>query len=162
MEVISGWASFDEKIKMHLSDLEGTFKHLNEITNLSTANRERIQKNLVAKHQAAVEPEEPGKFPIRMLPYKQNPKFYGRKAELARINNALDWKIEGNNPLRTYTIYGRRGVGKTQLALQYAYANPANFDAIFWVACETSLYLRQSFTDMANEIKLPGANKHGE
>jgi len=161
-EVISDWRSFDEKISMHISDLDGTAKHLNEINNLSNASRVRIQKNLALRHQAAIEPEEPAKFPIRMLPYKQNPKFYGREAELEKINNALDWKIKGNDPLRTYTIYGRRGVGKTQLALQYAYKNPANFEAIFWVRCETGLYLRQSFTDMANVINLPGANKHGE
>jgi hypothetical protein len=160
-EVISDWRSFDEKISMHISDLDGTAKHLNEINNLSNASRVRIQKNLALRHQAAIEPEEPAKFPIRMLPYKQNPKFYGREAELEKINNALDWKIKGNDPLRTYTIYGRRGVGKTQLALQYAYKNPANFEAIFWVRCETGLYLRQSFTDMANVINLPGANKHG-
>jgi predicted AAA+ superfamily ATPase len=96
-----------------------------------------------------------------MLPYRQNRRFYGRKAELDKINQALDRKNPDNAPLRTYTIYGRRGVGKTELALQYAYTNPANFDAIFWIGCETALSLRRSFTNMAMEVKLPGADKHG-
>lgn len=58
-------------------------------------------------------------------------------------------------------IYGRRGVGKTDIALQYAYTNPAGFEAIFWIQCETSITLRQSFTDMAIALDLPGADQHG-
>jgi KaiC/GvpD/RAD55 family RecA-like ATPase len=40
---------------------------------------------------------------------------------------------EGISELRMYTICGRRGVGKTEIALQYAYDNPSRFDAIFWI-----------------------------
>jgi predicted AAA+ superfamily ATPase len=115
----------------------------------------------VIRHASIPEPEEPATFPIRMLPYRQNPRFYGREAELDKINQALDWKNPNNALLRTYTIYGRRGVGKTELALQYAYTNLAKFDAIFWVGCETSLNLQQSFTNIAIEVKLLGADKHG-
>ena len=78
-----------------------------------------------------------------------------------KINNALDWHNPNNAQLCTYTIYGRRGVGKTELALEYAYSNPAQFDVIFWVGCETSLILTQSFTDMAKAVNLPGADTPG-
>ena len=135
------WPTFDEQITTHISGLDGTVKHLSEITNFSPANRERIRKNLVARDAAVSEPEETAKFPVQMLPSRQKIKFYGRKAELEKINNALDWHNPNNAELRTYTIYGRRGVGKTELALEYAYSNPAQFEAIFWVGCETSLIL---------------------
>ena len=160
--MICNWPAFDEKINIHLTELDGTVKHLNDITNLSSTNRERIQRNLVIRHAPVLEPEDPATLPIRMLPQRQNPRFYGRTTELDKIHRALDWNNSENPRLRTYTIYGRRGVGKTELALEYAYKNPTNFDAIFWVRCETSLLLRQSFTDMALEAKLPGANKHGK
>jgi len=55
----------------------------------------------------------------------------------------------------------RRGVGKTDIALQYAYTNPPGFDAIFWIQCETTLSLRQSFTEAAVELNLPGADRNG-
>jgi AAA+ ATPase superfamily predicted ATPase len=93
------------------------------------------------------EPEERASFPLTMLPHTHNPNFYGRKEELAKIDKYLKW--EGNVALRTFSIYGRRGVGKTQIALEYAYRNPSRFDAIFWVGCETKLSLRQSFTNIA-------------
>ena len=94
-----------------------------------------------------------------MITKSQNLDFYGRKDELDRINQYLDFK--GNSSLRTYTIYGRRGVGKTEITLQYAYSNPCGFEAIFWIQCETSLSLRQSFTDMAVALDLPRANVNG-
>jgi hypothetical protein len=160
--VINDWPAFDAKITTHIAALDGTVKHMSDITNLSSANRARFQKTLTARHAALPEPDDPASFPIAMLPSRQkNPKFFGRKAELEKINQALDWRNPENNPLRTYTIYGRRGVGKTELALEYAYSNPAKFDAIFWVGCETSLILRQSFTEMAKIINLPGADRHG-
>lgn len=56
--------------------------------------------------------------------------------------------------LRTYLIYGLRGVGKTQIALEYARRYASKFDAIFWIRCETSASLRQSFTDIAIELGL--------
>ncbi len=54
-----------------------------------------------------------------------------------------------------------RGVGKTELALQFAYTNPAKYDAIFWIQCETSVAIRQSFTNVAIALNLPGAYKDG-
>jgi len=56
----------------------------------------------------------------------------------------------------------RRGVGKTDIALEYAYTNPSGIEAIFWIQCETSITLRQSFTDMAVQLNLPGADRNGE
>ena len=93
------------------------------------------------------EPEERATFPLRMLPFDHNKDFYGRREELAKLDRYL--KQEGTEKLRTFSIYGRRGVGKTEIALEYAYRNPSRFDAILWIACETSLSLRQSFTNMA-------------
>lgn len=135
---------------------------MSEVTNLASANRQRIQDNLAARRTAEPEPEDTAVFPIKMLPPRsKNSNFYGRERELEKINEALDWRNHNNLPLRTYTVYGRRGVGKTELALEYAHSNPAGFDAIFWVGCHTSLILRQTFTEMAKAVNLPGADKQG-
>ena len=140
--------------------MDGIVKHLSEITNFSAVNHERGVKMLSIRHHQVPQPEEYATFPIAMLPRGKNENFYGRQEELERINQYLDYR--GSTQLRTYTIYGRRGVGKTDIALQYAYTNPSGFDAIFWIQCETSLVLRQSFTDVAVALNLPGADRNGE
>lgn len=140
--------------------MEGVVKHLNDITSYSMVNIERQVKHLSLRHAPVPEPEEHATFPIMMVPRSRNQNFYGRQEELERINQYLDHR--GNTQLRTYTIYGRRGVGKTDIALQYAHTNPSGFEATFWVQCETSLSLRQSFTDMAVALNLPGADRNGK
>jgi KaiC/GvpD/RAD55 family RecA-like ATPase len=105
------------------------------------------------------ENEETAAFPIKILPFRPNPHFYGRQEELEKITQYLSPK--GDQSLRTYTIFGRRGVGKTEIALRFANTNTVEFDAIFWIQCETSVAIRQSFTDVAIALNLPRANRDG-
>lgn len=153
------WAEYRDTANFNLDELDGIVKHLNEVTSYSHANRDRQIKNLSRRHALLPDDEEPGKFPNLILPFSQNTRFYGRDAELDKIDEFL--RPRGDQSLKTYTIYGRRGVGKTQIALQYAYENRAGFDAIFWIQCETSVSIRQSFTDVAVALELPRAERHG-
>jgi hypothetical protein len=134
-------------------------KHVNDVTSYSKANQDRQIKNMSLRHALMAESDEPGTFPNIILPFSKNSRFYGRAVELEKIEKYLSPKDDQS--LRTYTIYGRRGVGKTEIALQFAYMNQAGFDAIFWIQCETSVSIRQSFTNVAVALNLPGADRDG-
>ena len=154
------WHILTNKINGHIADIDATVKHLTDITSYSRVNFDRQIRNLSHRQAPIQEPEEHGNFPIMMLPHERNPKFYGREEELEGIDKYLNWRY-GNPELRTYTIYGRRGVGKTEIALAYAYRHERGFDAVFWIQCETSVSLRTSFTKMAVALSLPGADRDG-
>jgi AAA+ ATPase superfamily predicted ATPase len=141
------WLSVKEKIVLHQRELDDTIKHLTDISLFSKTNLQEQARNLTDRHKPDPDSEELAKFPLAILPFSRNRKFFGRKGEIEKIHEALKW--EGNRPLRNYSIYGRRGIGKTEIALEYAHQNPSNFDAIFWIRCETTLTLRQSFTELA-------------
>ncbi len=146
-------------ISSQIRAMESIVKHLNEIA-LNTRNNLDQQVNKTAqRHAWMADIEEPGTFPKRLLPFSLNQNFYGRKNELEGIYAYI--KPKGDQSYRTYTIYGRRGVGKTEIALQFAHLNPAGYDAVFWVQCETPVAIRQSFTDIAVALELPGAAKDG-
>lgn len=143
-----------------MSTLDQTVRHVADITTLSRVNQDRKVKNMSLRHALIPEPEEHGTFPNRILPSREeNPNFYGRTDELDRIEKYL--QPTGDGSFRSYTIYGRRGVGKTEIALQFAHTNPCNFDAIFWIQCETSVAIRQSFTQIAVNLNLLGADSEG-
>jgi hypothetical protein len=148
-----------ESISNQLRVMDSTVKHLNEIMLFTKVNMDQQVKNMSQRHALIAEPDEPGTFPNKILPFSVNQKFYGRKDELEKIYASL--KPKGDQSYRTYTIYGRRGVGKTEMALQFAHANPADYDAVFWVQCETSVAIRQSFTEIAVALELPGACRDG-
>jgi len=151
---------FKEKVNTQISALESTVRHLSEITNYSKVNQDRKVKNMSLRHALMPESEETAAFPIKILPFPQNPRFYGRQDELEKITKYLSPRDDQS--LRTYTIYGRRGVGKTEIALECANTNAMGFDAIFWIQCETSVSIRQSFTDVAVALNLPSAYRDGK
>jgi hypothetical protein len=153
------WPDLKESISNQLRTMDSTVKHLNEITINTKVNLDLQVKNMSQRHALTAEPDEPGTFPNKILPFAMNQNFYGRKEELDKIYDHL--KPKGDKSYRTYTIYGRRGVGKTEIALQFAHLNPAGYDAVFWVQCETSVAIRQSFTDIAVALELPGADRDG-
>lgn len=146
-------------LNQHFEALDMCVKHVNDITQFSKVNIETNIKNMSLKHALIPNAEEPGIFPNRLLPFAQNMKFYGRREEIEKMTKHL--KVKTTDSYRTYMIYGRRGVGKTELALQFAYTNPAEYDAIFWIQCETSVSIRQSFTNVAVSLNLPSAYKDG-
>ena len=48
--------------------------------------------------------------------------------------------------------------GKTWVALEYARQHIKDYDAIFWIQCETKASLRQSFAEIAHQLQLEGAD----
>lgn len=123
-------------------------------------SREAQAKTLSLRIETVNILKEDCTFPVFYIPRDRNSEFFGRAIEMEKINAYLDPKR--NSALRTYTIYGRRGVGKTDIALEYAHVNPAGFEAIFWVNCETSAALRSSFSAIAMQLHLQNAGRAGE
>ena len=154
------WPAVKVIMNEQINCLNDITRHLNDITSLSKVNQDRNIKNMSLRHALIPEAEEHGTFPNLLLPTRvKNENFYGRKDELQMIANYL--KPKGDQSFRTFSIYGRRGVGKTEIALQFALTNPCAFDAIFWIQCETSVAIRQSFTKVAVALNLPGADSDG-
>ncbi|PMD12013.1 hypothetical protein NA56DRAFT_57621 [Hyaloscypha hepaticicola] len=162
-DATEAWPNLSENINQQLATLDSTVKHVSDISNFSKVNKDRQVKSLSSRHALLPDVEEPGVFPNRILPFQRNRRFYGRKEELEKILRYLKPASEEveTPSFRTYTIYGRRGVGKTEIALQFAHTNPGYYDAIFWIQCETSVAIRQSFTNVALSLNLPGAAKDG-
>ncbi|KAL2064599.1 hypothetical protein VTL71DRAFT_3736 [Oculimacula yallundae] len=161
----TSWLSFNESMSLQFSELDQAVKHVHEISSYSEVNQQNQIKNLTLRHDLKPENEELANFPNFILDDK-NKEFYGRRDEIDLIKTHLN-PDDGTHRLRTYMIYGRRGVGKTAIALQFAHENlrPRGlYDAIFWIQCETSVSIRQSFTEVAVSLNLPGADrdKHHE
>jgi len=55
----------------------------------------------------------------------------------------------------TQAIHGLGGVGKTQLALEYAYRNVAEFDIVWWVRSEEPATLAADYASLAKALDLP-------
>ncbi len=82
-------------------------------------------------------PAFPGDLPrIWTLPYPPNPYFAGRGDLLEELHNQLTRgrRVAVTQPL---AVHGLGGVGKTQLAVEYAYRFRTEYDAVLWVVADS-------------------------
>ncbi|KAF9884504.1 hypothetical protein FE257_001691 [Aspergillus nanangensis] len=85
------------------------------------------------------------------LPFLRNSRFTGRDFILTQIN---DYFNSGPCPQKQCVIalYGPGGIGKTQIAVEYAHQYHREYTAVFWVDAASESSLKQSFVDIAKRV----------
>jgi tetratricopeptide (TPR) repeat protein len=96
-------------------------------------------------------PQYPGDSPaITNLP-PRNPAFSGREGALEELNRNL--AITSTAAVtQQATVHGLGGVGKTQLAIEYAYRHASEYDIIWWVAAEKPLTIPGQLAALARRL----------
>lgn len=89
---------------------------------------------------------------ILTLPHLRNTHFTGRACLLASIHETL---TSGQRTTPIQAINGLGGVGKTQLAVEYAYRYARCYDAILWVGGDSPTTLLTQYIRLAQYLKLP-------
>ncbi|KAK6363277.1 hypothetical protein TWF730_000718 [Orbilia blumenaviensis] len=105
--------------------------------------------------QGGIHPMKKTKFSYDVsldLPFPRNRNFTSRRTELEAIDIYFSGYAYGGAPI--YAITGTGGVGKTQIALEYAYTRYAarRFTAIFWISTATEESIQGSFLEIMQQI----------
>jgi len=101
------------------------------------------------------------KLPCYSIPFGINERFYGREAALQAVKEALDPRA-GEVAPRSFALHGMGGVGKTQIALQYANSSRGSFDAILWISADNTIRMSQSFLEIARRLGLFPENEEAQ
>jgi hypothetical protein len=96
------------------------------------------------------EPRFPAALPRVWKVPPRNPHFTGRGEELAALTAAL----ASGSTVTVHAVQGLGGVGKTQLAAEFAYAHAAGYDLVYWIAAEEPAALPDQFTALAAQLGL--------
>jgi len=106
-----------------------------------------------AQRSITEQPRFPGALPpVWNVPHARNPNFTGREEHLAKLKTALG---SGKPAALTQAIHGLGGVGKTQLALEYAYRSVVEYDIVWWVRSEETATLAADYASLAKALDLP-------
>jgi tetratricopeptide (TPR) repeat protein len=102
---------------------------------------------------AQEEPRLPSALPpVWRVPYPRNWAFTGRQDLLEELAAGVGGKTA---TAITQAIAGLGGVGKTSLAVEYAYRQRAAFDVVWWMRAEVRATLISDFTALAGALNLP-------
>ena len=93
-------------------------------------------------------------LPLWGVPFPRNLFFTGREELLERLHTYLTPDQKGALT-RSWAISGLGGVGKTQLALEYAYRHALEYRAVFWIEAETREQILSCLRRIAELLDLP-------
>ncbi|MFI7601207.1 FxSxx-COOH system tetratricopeptide repeat protein [Actinoplanes sp. NPDC049681] len=95
-------------------------------------------------------PRPPGSLPAVWNLPRRNPSFTGRDGMLNRLHDTL----HGYSRVAVQALHGMGGVGKTQLALEYAHRFAGEYDLVWWVPAEQSELIGDHLAALAQKLRL--------
>jgi tetratricopeptide (TPR) repeat protein len=104
------------------------------------------------RRDRAQAPPPPAPIPYRLPP--RNTNFTGRDATLRELRRLLTSANDGT----IVAVHGLGGVGKTQLAVEYAYRHLSKYRFVAFMNVEDADQVAQKFVSLADELRLTEVN----
>src|SRR5438045_5049003 len=92
-------------------------------------------------------------------PFARNVNFTGREEVLKDMREGF---LSGDPLKRVQAIYGLGGVGKTQVALEYAYRYRDDYPIVWWVRAEEPATMMDDFLSLGEQMLLGGLKAEPE
>ena len=105
--------------------------------------------------RAAPRARFPGSMPRVWKVPARNPNFTGRGPELATLACGLS----AGRTVTVQSVHGMGGVGKTQLAAEYAYAHAREYDLVWWITADEPALISDQFAALAVRLGLEPDSK---
>ncbi|MFI9602750.1 FxSxx-COOH system tetratricopeptide repeat protein [Streptomyces sp. NPDC052043] len=80
----------------------------------------------------------------------RNPHFIGREAQLAQIRDGL----LGGQRAVVQALHGLGGIGKTQIAREYAHRFASQYDTVWWIDAEQADQIHTWYTELAARLSI--------
>ncbi|WP_052867825.1 FxSxx-COOH system tetratricopeptide repeat protein [Streptomyces niger] len=90
---------------------------------------------------------------------RRNARFTGRDTLLGHVHDRLERSVRG---AAVCTLLGMPGVGKTQLATEYAHRFASEYDVVWWIRADTWGEARQQLAALAPHLGLATGPEYGE
>ncbi|KAF2110706.1 hypothetical protein BDV96DRAFT_667086 [Lophiotrema nucula] len=94
----------------------------------------------------------------------RNDMFYGRDDVLKKIDEVClpgSFRISSSDvqELKVFALCAMGGLGKTEIAIEYAYSRRSQFDAIFWIRADEKSKLEEDLSHMAVALNIEDKNE---
>ncbi|NEC39744.1 FxSxx-COOH system tetratricopeptide repeat protein [Streptomyces rubrogriseus] len=89
---------------------------------------------------------------------RRNPDFSGREAVMGQLRTGL---LSGRQAV-VQALHGMGGIGKTQIALEYAHRFASQYDLVWWVDAEQADQLPVRYTELADRLGIAKSDAGSE
>ncbi|MFF4475283.1 FxSxx-COOH system tetratricopeptide repeat protein [Streptomyces sp. NPDC001599] len=89
---------------------------------------------------------------------RRNPDFSGREAVMGQLRTGL---LSGRQAV-VQALHGMGGIGKTQIALEYAHRFASQYDLVWWVDAEQADQLPVRYTELADRLGMAKSDAGSE
>ncbi|MEV5593160.1 FxSxx-COOH system tetratricopeptide repeat protein [Streptomyces sp. NPDC052496] len=143
-----------------------------DLRDLDAVEANRRVLNRLGVPAAGRRPAEPAanapRFPndppeIWNIPRRNN-RFTGRDTALEELHGKLAGPVPGlGQPLETrIALYGISGVGKSQIAAEYAHRFGNDYDVVWWISATNRGAAREQLAELATRLGLPVGQELGD
>lgn len=148
---LSEWRNRDKALLEVGSGIRAAVLHLNATLHPISASDDLSATTSVEEHsnELTLSPL----IQIFHVPHDRNPFFTGREDILEQIHEAFQNGFKGSRT--PVALSGLGGVGKTQIAIEYAYSHQEEYSVVFWVKAESRDVLASDFVTIAGLLTLP-------
>jgi hypothetical protein len=91
------------------------------------------------------------------IPFR-NPHFTGRESELQALHHQLQSGTRAVIRQPPSALYGMGGVGKTQIATEYAHRYANTYEVVWWVRSDQEDSIQASLVALGAQMRLPDVN----
>src|SRR5258708_36006551 len=142
------------------NDIRETLKELRKSSSINLPlSSTQTQSELVSSPT----PNPPASLlaPVWNVPYPRNLRFTDREEILQQLHESFtrDTASSLKQPL---ALVGLGGMGKTQIALEYAYRYREEYHVVLWVKADSPEVLTSELASFATLLKVPGKQKQDQ
>ncbi|GIF22186.1 hypothetical protein BJ973_002511 [Actinoplanes tereljensis] len=105
----------------------------------------------------------PGRATVLFNAPIRNVQFTGREDDLVKLRTQLE---DSSNPVVlsgvSVALQGMGGVGKTQVAMEYAHRFRNAYDFVWWINSDPVTFIDAQLSDLGRELGLPGSGSIAE
>lgn len=158
---LSSWDNVLKQFSKNLQDFGSRIAHLRQLVKAHQITEMSLKQNEVLEslraHNLGPHPsQQAANLPYYQLPFGQNPNFFGRTRILDQIREALG-SSDSNRSIRSIALWGIGGIGKSQVALQYASQQVLEkCPLVLWIPAQTSTDMSRALVTAASQVHPPG------